>query len=134
MSTGEPLIAPKAGSEHGFGLVFTAVFLLVGLYPWLHGQGVHWWSLLVAAAILLVTLLRPALLAKPNYWWFKFGMFLGAIVAPIVMLVVYVSTVVPMGVGLKLLGKDPLRRRIAKDQKTYWIDRADPLQPMKNQF
>lgn len=113
-------------SERSFGLVFTAVFGLVGIWPALHGEAPRWWSLALAAAILAIVLIRPGLLAHPNRWWARFGMLLGKVVSPIVLGVLYYFTVVPVGFLMRIAGKDPLRLRFEPKDGTYWIKREPP--------
>ena len=134
MSLEKAYMEVKPGSEKSFGFVFATIFVLIGLYPLLSSGSLRWWSLTLATILALLTLIRPTLLAKPNYWWFRFGMFLGAIVAPIVMAVVYFLAIVPTGIAVKLAGKDLLRIKSDKSAKSYWIKRDTPLQPMKYQF
>jgi hypothetical protein len=124
----------KPGSERNFGFVFSAVFAALGFYPWLHSGQPRLWCLAIALLFLLTTLLRPALLARPNYWWFRFGLLLGAIIAPVVMSLVYITTILPIGLGLRLAGKDPLGVKLDKAAKSYWIKRETPPQSMKIQF
>ena len=66
--------------------------------------------------------------------WFKLGMLLGAVIAPLVMALVYFSTVVPLGVIMRLMGKDLLRQKMDSDASTYWITRDQPVGSMKDQF
>ncbi|MBN4054630.1 hypothetical protein JYT87_02865 [Nitrospira defluvii] len=127
-------IATKPGSEKSFGYVFTAIFAIVAFYPTLFEGELRVWSLLISIVLLAITLIKPALYKKPNYWWFRFGMLLGGIIAPIVMGVVYIVTIIPTGIIAKLLGKDLLRIKLDRQAPTYWIERDTPLQPMKNQF
>lgn len=134
MSLEKAYMEVKPGSEKSFGFVFATIFVLIGLYPLLSGGALRWWSLTLATILILLTLLRPTLLVKPNYWWFRFGMFLGAIVAPIVMAVVYLLTIVPTGIAMKVAGKDLMRIKSNRSAKSYWIERDTPLQPMKYQF
>ena len=134
MSLESSHIEVKPGSERSFGFVFTGVFLLVGCYPLLSSEPVRWWSLAVAAAILVLSLTAPNIFKVPNRLWFKFGMVLGAIVAPIVMALVYIATIVPMGLITRLLGKDLLKSKIDKSASSYWLERTEEMQPMKNQF
>jgi hypothetical protein len=74
------------------------------------------------------------MLAPLNRLWFRFGLLLGKIVTPIVMLLVFVLTVVPTGIVMRLLGKDPLRRKFDKSASSYWVSRDAPPGPMRNQF
>ena len=50
------------------------------------------------------------------------------------MALVYIVTVVPTGLIMRLLGKDLLKQKLDKEAKSYWIERKDPIGSMKNQF
>lgn len=113
-------------SERSFGLIFSAVFGLVGVWPVLQGETLRWWSLAVAAAILAIALIRPGLLAHPNRWWTRFGMLLGGVVSPLVLGVLYYFTVVPVGFLMRIAGKDSLRLKFEPKSGTYWIQREPP--------
>lgn len=127
----------EVGSNRSFGLVFCCVFLAVALFPLLSGAGVRLWALLLAATFLFFSFFFTNLLRPLNLLWFKFGVLLGKIVNPIVMLLLYVLTVVPFGLGFKLAGRDPLRLKSNETSPSYWILREPPgPQPdsLENQF
>ena len=129
MSTHENLARKheiKGSSDRSFGYVFAAFFAIVGLWPLLHGETPRLWSLAIAAAFLVVALVRPALLAKPNRWWMQFGLLLARVVNPLVMGLVFYLTVFPTGAIMRLLGKDPLRLKRDPAAKSYWIERTPP--------
>ena len=122
------------GSEKSFGVVFAFVFLIIALYPLIGSKVMHLWALVVSFIFLLLAYLTPSLLSLPNKLWFKFGLLLGSIFAPIVMAFVYFATVLPTGLIMRLLGKDLLKQKLDKNAKSYWIERKDPMGSMKNQF
>ena len=124
----------KIGSERSFALVFAAVFLIISLYPLRYGEDIRIWAFLIVIILLFVGILFPKLLVVPNKLWFKFGMILGAVIAPIVMSLVYFFTVFPIGIIMRLFGKDLLSLKINKSKKSYWIKRKEPVKTMKNQF
>jgi hypothetical protein len=124
----------KPGSERGFGCLFAAVFAVIGLFPLLDGEGPRWWSLGIGFGLLVIAWLRPALLAQPNYWWFRFGLALGKVMIPLTMGIVFFLAVLPTGLIMRLAGKDLLRLKFDPKAKSYWIEREEPLQSMKNQF
>ena len=124
----------KQGTERNFGVVFGAVFGLIGLYPLLAQEGVRLWALAIAAVFFVLAFFAPRALSIPNKLWFKFGMLLGAIIAPIVMVLIYAIAVVPVGLALRLFGKDLLRVKLDKKANTYWIERSQPVGPMRDQF
>ncbi len=115
----------QTSSDRSFGLVFAAVFaLLAGYFGWReHG----WWPafLAPAAAFLVLALMCPSLLHWPNWLWTRLGLLLGAIVAPIVMGIIYFAVFTPMGLIARLLGKDFLRLRRDPAAPTYWLPRQD---------
>ena len=127
-------IGTEASSEKSFGVVFAAVFILIALYPLLDGGDPHLWAVGIALLFVVAAYLTPSLLAQPNRLWFKLGMALGAVVAPIVMGLVYFTTVVPVGLIMRLMGKDLLQKKMDADAKSYWIERKQPVGTMKNQF
>jgi len=121
-------------SPKSFGLVFSIVLLLVSLYPLSNSEGVRGWALIGSAILLLLTFITPKVLRLPNKLWFKFGILLGAIVAPVVMGLVYCIAVLPTGLIIHWLGKDLLRQKLDKNAHSYWIDRKELMGSMKNQF
>ena len=126
--------ATEKSSEKSFGVVFSIAFLIIALYPLTSSASIHIWPLVISALFLLLAFLAPAILILPNKLWFKFGMLLGSIVAPIVMALVYFITVLPIGLIMRLLGKDLLKLKLDKSAKSYWIERRQPIGSMKNQF
>lgn len=124
----------KMGSERNFGFVFAAVSAIIALAPLFGGHPPRVSFLILALAFAAVAIFAPGLLRWPNRLWFRFGMLLGAIVAPIVMTLVYVLTFLPMGLGLRLMGKDLLSLRTDPQASSYWINRSDPPKSMKLQY
>ena len=127
-------ISTEKSSEKSFGVVFAIVFLIVALYPLINSEDIRIWAVIVSAVFLLLAFVAPQALNLPNRLWFKFGILLGSIIAPIVMALVYILTVLPTGLIMRLLGKDLLKPRLDKNTKSYWIERKEPMGPMKNQF
>ncbi len=122
------------GSERAFGLVFTVVFALIALWPVMNGNSPRWIVLILGAALLAVSILKPSVLRTPNRLWFKFGLFLGAIMAPIVMALVFLVAFLPIGLILRIFGKDLLSIRMDREAKSYWIARESDPKPMKLQY
>ena len=130
--TGE--ISVERGSEKSFGIVFSIVFLIVALYPLINSEGLRIWALVASIIFFFLAFIAPKVLVFPNKLWFKFGLLLGSIVAPIVMMFVYFVTVLPTGLIMRLLGKDLLKQKLDKNAKSYWVKRDEPIGSMKNQF
>ena len=69
-----------------------------------------------------------------NILWFNFGIFLGLIVSPIVMGIVFFLVVTPTGFIMKIMGKDILNKKYDNGKKSYWINRDKSKTTMKQQF
>lgn len=127
----------KAGSERGFGIVFAVVFVIVGCWPLLDGLMPRWWAIAIAAAFLIAGYLFPVVLRPLNIVWFKIGMLMYKVVNPLTMALLFVTTIIPTGLLMRVFGKDPLRLKIDRDAASYWIERDPPgpePESMKNQF
>lgn len=127
----------KRSSERSFGVVFSVVFAIVGLWP-VWGQGtVRLWALVIAAGFLALALFWQAPLRPLNRLWLRFGLLLHSIVNPIIMGLLFYGTVVPTGLLMRLAGKDPLRLKRDPQASSYWIVRTPPgpaPESMSNQF
>jgi len=116
----------KASSNRAFGWVFTAVFLVIAVWPLFHGGALRWWSLIVSALFMLITLVAPVLLALPNRLWMRFGLLLNRIISPVALAILFYVVVTPVGALMRVLGKDNLRLRRDDSDTSYWIKREPP--------
>ena len=124
----------KISSNRSFGLVFFILFLVISLWPFIHEGQIRIWSAVISIVFLILGLMNSKLLTPLNRLWFKFGMFLGAIVAPVVMGIIFFLVVTPTGFLMRMMGKDLLRRKYDKSNKSYWIKRDKSSSSMKQQF
>jgi len=91
----------------GFGLGVAVLLLAVALVPLLAGRPLRWWALAAMSACLLPALARPALLVPLERSWIRLGELLQQVVNPLLMALVFLVVVTPMGLILRLLGRDP---------------------------
>ena len=123
----------KLPSNRNFGIVFSVVFLIVALWPLLSKNDIRIWSLIISGIFLVLGLINSKLLLPLNKIWFKFGIFLGNFIAPIVMGIIYFMVVTPTGLIMKILGKDLLNLK-KNNKDTYWIEKDNSNNDLKNQF
>jgi len=121
------------GSNRSFGIVFFVVFLLISVWPLLDEQSLRIWSLIVSIIFLILGLINSRLLTPLNLVWIKFGELLGRIISPIVMGVIYFVIMTPIGLFMRLIGKDLLKIKPSKNN-SYWIKRDKNIGSMKRQF
>ena len=123
----------KIGSNRSFGIVFFVVFLIIATYPLINGDELRLWSLIISIVFLFLGLVNSKILNPLNKLWFKFGIFLGKIISPLVMGIIFFLVVTPIGLLMRLLNKDLLNLKF-NNNTSYWIEKTDPKSKMKNQF
>jgi saxitoxin biosynthesis operon SxtJ-like protein len=126
-----------AGSDRSFGLVMAAALAAVTLLNAWHAGRVWPWTGGIAALFLAAALLRPGVLHPLNLIWLKFGLLLHRVVNPVIMALLFYGTVLPTGLVMRMLGKDPLRLKREPGADSYWIVRQPPgpaPESMKDQF
>ena len=124
----------KMSSNRSFGIVFFIVLMTIGLWPLKNNGDLNLYIVLLSMPFLILGLLNSKLLNPLNLLWFKFGVLLGSIVAPIVMGVVFFLVVTPTGLIMKILGKKMLDNKFDKNKKSYWINCNKQDSSMRNQF
>ena len=120
-------------SNRSFGVVFFIVFLIISLYPILNYGEIRLWALIISSIFLILGLVNSKLLSPLNNLWFRFGIFLGKIISPIIMGIIFFLVVTPIGLIMRLIGKDVLNLKYS-DYRSYWIEKTGPKSKMKNQF
>jgi len=123
----------KIGTNRSFGIVFSIVFLIIAIWPIKNGNEITYWLLIVSVFFLLLGLLNSKILTPLNKIWFKFGMFLGSIISPIVMGIIFFIVVTPIGFIMKIFGKDLLNINY-NNNNSYWIEKNNQNSSMNKQF
>ena len=123
----------KISSNRSFGIVFFIIFLLIAIYPLTYSQDIRIWSVIISIIFLVLGLFNSKILTPLNKLWFKFGIFLGKIISPIIMGIIFFLVVTPIGLLMRLLGKDLINLKY-NNNKSYWIEKKGPKSKMKNQF
>ena len=123
----------KISSNRSFGIVFFVVFLIIAIYPLTYSGDVRLWSVIISIIFLVLALLNSKILTPLNKLWFKLGIFLGRIISPIIMGIIFFLVVTPIGLIMRLLRKDVLNLKYNNNQ-SYWIEKKGPKSKMKNQF
>ena len=99
----------------------------------LNSDEIRIWSLIVSIIFLTLGLINSKALTPLNKLWFKFGIFLGNIVSPIVMGIIYFAVVTPIALLLKIINKDVLSLKKTKNG-SYWKNKEKYNSSMRNQF
>ena len=115
-----------------FGILFFIFFLIIGFFPLISVGIIRIWSVVLSLVFLIITIIRPNLFTFLNRSWIQFGIFLGKIISPIVMGLIFFFVVTPIGMLVRILKKDVMG--LKRGATSYWINRKDKLQSMKKQF
>ena len=123
----------KIASNRSFGIVFFVVFIIIAFWPVLKSEAPRIWSVIIAIIFLLLGIFNSKLLTPLKILWIKFGEILGRFISPLVMAVIYFAIITPIGIFMRLLGKDLLNMKSLK-KNSYWIKRESKIKSMKRQF
>ena len=124
----------KLPSNRNFGLVFFVFFLIIGLWPLLGTNEIRYWSIFFSIIFFLLGITNSKLLNPLNKIWFNFGILLGKMISPLIMGIIFFLIITPIGVIMRVFGKDILSLKYNKKNKSYWIEKNGPKSKMKNQF
>tara|TARA_Y100000741_G_scaffold332308_1_gene288176 strand:+ start:81 stop:458 length:378 start_codon:yes stop_codon:yes gene_type:complete len=120
-------------NNKSFGILFFIVFLLIAIWPVLESGSIRLWSILISLIFFILGIINSKILTPLKKGWIKLGEILGKFIAPIVMGFVYFIIITPIGILMRLLGKDLLNVKYNKN-KSYWIKRSKNINTMKRQF
>ena len=123
----------KIGSNRSFGIVFFVVFLIISLLPLISDHEIRIWSLFISLVFLTLGILNSKILLPLNRYWTIFGLFIGKIISPLIMGIIYFGVITPTGLLMKIFGKDLLGLKKNKNN-SYWIKKDNTNNNMKNQF
>ena len=123
----------KKSSNKIFGIALFIIFFLISFYPLINANDIRIWSLVLSLIFLFLGIINSRILKPFNIICFKLGIFLGKIVSPIVMMIIFFFRVTPIGLLMRIIGKDLLKLKFNK-KKTYWIKKPEVKIKMKNQF
>jgi saxitoxin biosynthesis operon SxtJ-like protein len=124
-------------SDRNFGFTMAAVFALIGCLG-LYKESSHaliWLGL--AAVFAGLTVWRPRSLGLANRAWLKLGLLMYRVVNPVIMAILFFGAILPIGLTMRIFGKDFLRLQRDRSASTYWLPRVDPRPPsesMRQQF
>ena len=120
-------------SNRSFGIVFSIVFLIIAIYPLINNDEIRKWSLIISIIFLILGYFKSRILTPLNSLWNKFGIFLGRIVSPIILGVIYFFIVTPTSILMRLFKKDLLNLKFSNNNR-YWLEKQGPKSKMKNQY
>jgi len=119
-----------------FGGIVGGIFVLIGVWPavW-RGQPFRLWSLLLGGLLLVLGLVWPRSLTHVYRLWMQVGEVLGWINTRLILGAIFYLLFTPLGLYMRLRGKDPMRRTLTPEAESYRVVREPrPATHMRHQF
>jgi len=123
-------------SNRKFGLFFTIIFFITGVYFFKESKNVGVALFIVSVGFFAATVLKPLILLPLNKLWLRFGLLLGMLVSPIVLAIIFFGMFTPIALIMRLYGRDELRLKL-NNSVSFWKSKAwseESLSTFKNQF
>lgn len=107
-----------------FGLVVGSAFGLLAAVGWWRGHHLLMYVGLVPSVLLLLgAALLPVHLRPVQRAWMAMAEALSRVTNPVVLGLVYLLVITPIGLLMRLLGKNPIRR--SPRDGSYWVQRDE---------
>src|SRR5262245_31960768 len=119
-----------------FGLIVGGIFALIGVWPvvW-RGQPARLWSLILGGLLIALARAWARGLTQVYRLWMTVGEAFGWINTRIILGVLFYLLFTPLGLFMRLRGKDPMRRTLAPEAESYRVVRQPrPASHMRHQF
>jgi len=119
-----------------FGLIVGGIFGALSLWPLVfRGEPIRLWMTALAVALIVPALVAPRVLAPAHRVWMLIGHVLGWINTRIIMGIIYFVLITPMGLVMRLFGRDPMQRALDSNATTYRVpQKPRPGTHMLRQF
>lgn len=101
-----------------FGLIALWIYRRTGSLPWALG------TFSVATAVAVAGFFLPAFLRYVYVGWMTAVTPIGWVVSHVLMAVVFYLVVTPIGLLMRLMGRDPMQRAFERNATSYWQPRT----------
>jgi hypothetical protein len=107
-----------------FGLsVGIAFFALTGLLLWRGRETIAYVTGTLSALLILGGVIVPTKLGPIERAWMAMALRISKVTTPVIMGIVYFLVLTPIGLVMRLLGRNPLVH--PRQQTSLWVDRAE---------
>ena len=122
-------------SDKKFGLTIGFVLFIFAFIHYYHGNtSISFFLGLLVTLLVISSIFKPRILNPLNQLWYKLGLFLGKIVNPLALTLIFIILIVPFAFVMRLFGRDALLMK-SRNVLSYWIIKdPDDLDDFKNQY
>ena len=97
-----------------FGYTFSIIFGLLALLDIYFFTKHYPLYITLSILLLIISAKKPELLKPFGFYWEKFGILLGTIFSPIILTFVYIITIIPINLLIRILRIDLIKIKISK--------------------
>jgi hypothetical protein len=124
-------LTPAEGRK--FGLTVGAAFAVLGAITWWREHPILMYAFGgLASALVLAGLLVPGRMGPVYRAWMGLAHAISRVTTPIFMGVVFFGVIMPAGLLMRLLGRNPIKH--SPVNQSYWAARSEARGAMTNQF
>ncbi len=122
MTTNIPTLDNKGLRKFGLTTGAIVVVLFAAFFPWVFDAAtMPIWPWILAGLLWVPALLMPSVLRPVYTTWMKIGHGIGWVNTRIILGVLFYILVLPMGLIMRLFGKDPMTRKLDKSVSSYRV-------------
>lgn len=118
-------------SLRNFALTISAVLFVIAVLVFLFSEYPQrsYYFAVIALFILIIGLTSPLLLKPFHTLWMGIALIVGWFISRILLTVIFFIVLTPIGLFMRLLGKDPLDKKIEPEKQSYWIKKQKTSPP-----
>lgn len=109
-----------------FGLTVGAILVILGVLALWRENGIYAWLLTPGLSLIGLGLFSPKLLLPFQKIWMAFSIVIGFFMSRLILAVLFYTVITPIGLAVRIFGRDILDERIDRLKKSYWIRRVSP--------
>jgi len=110
-----------------FAISISVVLILVGALIYYKGnhpdRAFTLWGF--STGLLLLGLVLPGMLKPAHKLWMGLAFVMGWFMSRLILTILFYGVVTPIGLLMRVMGKDVLNMKIDKNAKSYWIRKDD---------
>ncbi len=103
-----------------FGLLIGGIIAFIGVVSIFYNSPAFMYLIPMGMVIMCIGFIAPVIL-KPIYiLWMIIAVLLGFVSTRVILTILFYLIITPISIIFKILGKDPLNKKIDKSKSSYW--------------
>ncbi len=110
-----------------FGITIGGILVFIGAFAFYRERNFFSYFLIAGCFFAVAGIALPLLLKPLHKIWMGFSIIIGFFMSRVMLTILFYLVVTPLGVIIRLTGKDILDQKIEKGRESYWIKRDGTL-------